>query len=480
MFSDVVEELVGLSDADLVARIEANELERRRQDAEMAAALAVAAARRLNTVDGHRTMASFCRATLNWSNTETGRRLGLARAVNDIEGLGDAWMNGHIGYPQAVKLSMANANRRVTDQLGEFAPALLQHAEQMPYRDFATVVDHFVSQADEDGAHDDRDAAVEGRTARAVDVGGTLDLRASGGDGLVTAEIVAILERFTKIEYEKDLEARRLEHGELADAFQLARTDRQRSFDAMIAIFRAAATAGDVGTAADPLVNIVIDAATWGRMLQASGLSTSTDLDGRPIDPFTGLAESEADGLIDEFAGFDSRMCETRSGIPLHPHDVLQAALAGHIRRAVVDSERVVIDLGRRQRLFTGSARQAAKLLIKRCEHAGCDLPADWCDVDHNDEWARDGGATDQRNADILCGSDNNAKHEHRWRIKRALNGSSYTVRADGTIILPVGARTPDFADDRDDVDDDSPEFVAWQTSVIRNRLAQHNRPSAA
>ena len=70
----------------------------------------------------------------------------------------------------------------------------------------------------------------------------------------------------------------------------------------------------------------------------------------------------------------------------LHSHDVLRAALAGHVRRTVVDSDRVVIDLGRRQRLFTGNARQAAKLLVRRCEHVGCELPGDWCEVDHDDD----------------------------------------------------------------------------------------------
>ena len=45
MFSVVVDELVGSSDAELTARIEANELERRRLDAEISAALAVARSR---------------------------------------------------------------------------------------------------------------------------------------------------------------------------------------------------------------------------------------------------------------------------------------------------------------------------------------------------------------------------------------------------------------------------------------------------
>ncbi len=352
----------------------------------------------------------------------------------------------------------------------------------MPYPDFVTVVDHFVTQADERGGHDDRDAAVEGRQARAVEVGGTLDLRASGGDGLVTAEVLGILERFTEIEYRNDLEANRLAHGDLADGFSLPRTDRQRRYDAMIAIFRAAATAGDVGTAAEPLVNVVIDADTWGRMLLAAGLTTSTDLDGRRVDPFTGLAVDAADGLLDELVGFDTRMCETTNGVALNPHDVLRAALAGHVRRVVVDSERVVIDMGRTQRLFIGKSRTAAKLLIRRCERAGCELPADWCEVDHVDEWDRDDGDTDQRNAAVLCRGHNNDKHRRRWQTRRATNGCSYTIRDDGTVILPVGARPPDFTGHPDDDDDDldgeadTPEDVARLTSIARNRIQDLTR----
>lgn len=469
MFSPILDELVGLSDAQLVERIEANELERRRLDAEMSAALAVAKGRNLHGVDGHRTMVAFCRARLNWSTSEAGRRIGLAAAVNEVPGLGDAWIGGHVGLPQAVKLSITNSNPRVADQLPGFAPQLLQHAEQMPYSDFAAVIDHFVARADEDGAHDDRDQAIEGRTARVIDVGGTLDVRASGGDGLLTAELIEIHGRFTDIEYRNDLAANREEHGELADGFSLTRTDRQRRFDALVAIFRAAAQAGDIGTVAEPLVNIAVDAATWGRILIAAGLSTDTDLGGRPVDPFTGLAVDESDDLLSDLASCGTRMCETTNGVPLHSHDVLRAALAGHVRRVVVDSERVVIDMGRRQRLFTGSARRAAKLLIRGCEFAGCELPADWCEIDHVDEWDHDLGSTDQPNSAVLCRAHNNDKHQRKWRTKRARNGCSYTTGEDGSLVLPVGARPPEFTDDRHDPDD--PEDVARMATLARNRL---------
>lgn len=485
MFSEVLDELVGLSDADLVARIEANELERRRLDAEMAAALAVAKERNLHGSYGHRSMAAFCRAKLNWSTTEAGKRLGLARAVDKVQGLGEAWSIGRFGLPQASKLAAASANPRIADQLGDFVPQLLVHAEQMPYPDFAAVVDHVIARADQDGAHDDREEAIEGRRARLIDVGGSLEVRASGGDGLVTAELMAIFDHFVDLEFRNDVAARTQEHGELADGFQLARTDRQRRFDALVAIFRAASAAGNVGSPAEPLVNVVIDAATWGRMLLAADLTISSDLDGRPIDLFTGLAVDDSRSLLDDLVDPATQMCETTTGVPLLDHDVLRAALAGHIRRTVVDSDRVIIDLGRRQRLFTGSTRVAAKLLIKRCEYIGCELPAEWCDVDHVDEWDRNRGPTNQRNAALLCRSDNLDKHRNGWRTKRARNGCSYTFDRSGTILLPVGARPPQFSDDQDhtnhpeetiDVHDDvhdvdDPEEIARITTAAHRRI---------
>ncbi len=63
---------------------------------------------------------------------------------------------------------------------------LIGQAEALPHPDFVVCVDSFVNQADEDGAHDARDDAVEHRTARVVDVGGTVDVSATGGAGAVS------------------------------------------------------------------------------------------------------------------------------------------------------------------------------------------------------------------------------------------------------------------------------------------------------
>jgi hypothetical protein len=122
--------------------------------------------------------------------------------------------------------------------------------------------------------------------------------------------------------------------------------------------------------------------------------------------------------------------------------------MLGRIRRVVVDSAGVVVDMGRTQRLFNHNARTAATMLTTHCTHPGCTLPATWCDIDHADEWARDNGRTDQANADIRCNTHNVFKHQHRWRTRTDTTGRPYSIRADNTIVLPVGERPPDLTID--------------------------------
>ena len=320
--------------------------------------------------------------------------------------------------------------------------------------------------ADADGAHESRDDAVEHREAHVREVAGMVDITAHGGDGVSTAELISIFERFTEAEFQVDLRARRDEFGDDADQHPLSRTARQRRFDALTTIFRTAAGANGIGSVTDPLVNIVIDARSWAELLAASGLIPPV---GDPTADGVQIADPD---LLSELLGspvpLSDRRCETSTGIQVHPCDVLRAALAGHVRRVVVDSAGVVVDMGRRQRLYSGAAREAAMLLLRRCDHPGCELPVEWCDVDHAVEWA-DGGATDQANAGIECGRHNVTKSKRRWRTRRADDGRRYTIRSDGTIILPVGTRPPTFPDD--DPDDDSDDHAEELRRIARARL---------
>ncbi len=469
MLDEAVSGLLDLTDTELHERLGKLELQRRRIDAELAATISLAEARQLHQRDAHRSMKGYLKATCNWSNHEVSRWRSAAAAVNAHASIGEAWVQGRIGSPQVITLAKTHGNRRVADQLPAFVPTLVTNAEELCFEDFAATVERFVQRADADGAHDQRDDAIEHRRASVKPNGEALDMHAFGGHGVETDEMIEIFEKFCNAELERDLAARRDLYGAEAAEHELARSAGQRSFDAVIAVFRAAASAGTDGTCAATVVNIVIDSATFGRLLAAAGLAP-TSIDGLSVDPFTGLPSSarlleDLMAVPDELA---SIRCETDRGVPVHPHDVLRAALAGHVRRVVLDSDGHVVDFGRKRRLFDGPTREAAMLLVRRCQHPGCDLPSGWSEVDHNIEWG-DAGATDQDNAGVLCAKHNRAKHSLGLTRRRASNGVDYTLRADGTIILPVGARTPRF--DRDDEPPDDPDEIHRENFLTRERL---------
>jgi len=448
----LVEELLERSDSELDERVRDLELERRRVEAELALAAGEIDRRRSYLDDGHRSLKAYLRATCNYSDAEAARVGRLTTATGSIPGVAEALRDGRIGIPQANELAIAHANKRVRERLVDFAPMLLELAERLSFREFRTCVERFVMLADLDGAHRDLGESIKNRRARVVNLNGSLHLDGNGGDPLVNVELEAIFQYFCELEYHADVAARRAEHGDQAEDHPLPRTAAQRSYDAFVAIMRGALANHQAGRAApsvEPIVNILADHRTWAAILAEAGLAPDSNLAGEHIDPFTGLTSPEdlLDELMADPDGLASRRCETSTGQILHPHVVLRAALAGHIRRAVLGADGLPINLGRKVRVFTGAARDAAKLLAVQCDHLGCGLPAELCQVDHSVGWS-DGGRTDQINAGVECGGHNREKHRKRWRTRRDVHGRIHTIRADGTIMLPVGVRPPVFPDE--------------------------------
>jgi len=478
MMKERIADLVDAPAGVLDQRVRDLELQRRRLEAELAETIAVAEARQIHLVDGHRSMKGYLRAACNWSNGEVARLRSSARVVDAHDSVGEAWHSGRVGGVQVAELAKVHANRRVADRFAAFVPILLEQAETLRFEDFKLVVQHFVNLADADGAHDDRDA-IDQRTARAVHVDGRLDLRVSGGDRLATAEFLEILDRFTEREFQQDLAIRRSALANDPDApIPEPRTKRQIRFDAVVAMARSAAAHDGVASRAEPLVSVVVDQRTMSWVIAHSGLGSARSLTGDSIDPFTGLPQPAdlLDDLLGDPASFLDRRCQTENGVPLRPVDVLRAALSGHTRRVVLGARRVPVDMGRSVRVFTGAARDAATLLVDTCDHPGCDVPAAWCQVDHSTEWA-DSGETNQANAGIECGFHNRDKHRKRRRTRRSVDGRMHTFRADGTIMLPVGCRPPRFDDaDEDDqrldLDDVTPEQEQALAEAARARLA--------
>ena len=221
--------------------------------------------------------------------------------------------------------------------------------------------------------------------------------------------MIEILERFCDAEFAADWDATVARHGDDACYALMPRSDAQRRFDALYAIFERAAVTDPDATAAVPLVNWVIDVPTIERLLNGTcGCGTAT------TDP-------------------RQQRCETVGGIPVPPSDVVAAMIWGQVRRVVVDSAGVVINMGRRRRLFTGNAREAVLLQSSRCVIAGCAAPIRRCEADHLTEWSRH-GHTDGHNGAPVCGRHNRLKNTG-YRVHRDEHGFWHTYRPDGTEI---------------------------------------------
>ena len=451
MFAEYFEDCAGAPDTTLDERLRANELELRRLMAERAVLVAVSEDRAVYTAE-HRSMPAYLRATLNCSTPTTTRDRRLARVVTEYPAVGEALYTGHITVDHAHQIARLHTNPRTRPMVAVVAPVLAELAEHASYDEFAERVTALIDDLDQDGAFDDLKDSIDGRRARVVEVGGEVAVTAVGGDPIQAAQMTAIFDAFVEAEYQRDLATRKALHGDDAAAHPLPRTASQRGFDALFAIFSAAYAAPDGQRLPDTVVNLLIDehrahaALAGAGVILPSGEQLDLDENGEIVDEASLLSDL-ADELVDDPEAFLDRRCETANGTPIHPSVILRALLTGHVRRVVLDSRGVVIDYGTKQRLFAGLARQAAMLLRRRCESPGCDMPADWSEIDHNIEWSA-GGRTDQDNANVSCGVHNRTKHRERWRTRRDRRGRAYTIRADGTIVLPVGERPPDLTDD--------------------------------
>jgi hypothetical protein len=413
-------------DEALTERFRQLELQRRAMDFEQAAIVREGERRGLHTLDGHRSMKQWIIAHTNGPAADAARLRRLASALGEHAEIGATLQAGHIGTAQANELARLTANPRVADQLAPVLPILLQHAEHLRFDDFRVVTRRWEMLADLDGAERDDEMSHELRTASVLHVEGSLRVQASGGSGMATAEVLGIFRRFVEAEFAKDVSARTAEHGPDAPASMLPRTDAQRRYDALVEIFRAAAVAPADGVAPEPVVNLLVGERGLERMLARRGMGVEPE----PPDP-----DEVAELLMTE-------RLETTTGVPIAPDDVIAACLAGVVRRVVLDSASVVVDAGRKRRLFTGVARELALMLWQHCTHLGCTVPAELCQVDHLHEHAH-GGATDQVNGGPRCSTHNPLKTARRIRSGRDPNGYLVDHRSDGTPMLPVGRRAP-------------------------------------
>jgi hypothetical protein len=408
-------ELEALDPAGLAAEFHRLDHERRLAEARLVALIEVVDRTGAHHLDGQVTAAGWLRALGRWSAAEARQRVRSARMASQIDAVATSLASGALGVAQCHELARAHANPRCGDLLHPVMDTLLDAAGTLPFDEFRTVVHRWETLADTDGAHRDAAASHDRRTASVHLDDDGMHLHATGST-LSGAIMANVLRRFCDAEFASDWEATRAMWGDQATASMLPRTDSQRRFDALEAIFQRAAANLPGSRPAEPLVNIVVDLETLDRVIE----------------------ESSPSGLRRHATRSDAtdprrRRCETTDGTPLTPADVLVAALAGQVRRVVVDGAGVVLDMGRRRRLFTGAARDAVLLGAQHCVWPGCVIPAGRCQADHLTAWCDD-GTTHVANGAPLCGRHNRFKATG-YTVWRDEQGSWHTRRPDGSLI---------------------------------------------
>ena len=363
---------------------------------------------RVYAPDGHLSAKVMVRHVGQLPGFEAHRRWQTVRMLRDLPLVAEAYEAGEIGTGQVEELARTHANPRVRHLMADAQGLLLEDAQSSTFREFQVLVRAWRDYADQDGAADRAKKAHDRRDMRMTEEfdGGW---RAVGQFGTSMGSIGADLhEAFTRAETAVDWEKARAEHGDAATPGDLARTPGQRRADAWWAMCMAAIANAPEGVNVDPVLNLVMDHDTFETH------TTGTE-----------LAKPNP-------AGYRTRRCSTLSGKPIDVHDALGAALVGHIRRVVFDSRGVVVDMGRKSRLFTGTAREAAILARAVCTWLSCDTSSHDCEIDHALEWGR-GGPTNQANAPPLCRPHNLFKQNHQFRITLEDDGNFHIWRPDGT-----------------------------------------------
>jgi hypothetical protein len=133
-------------------------------------------------------------------------------------------------------------------------------------------------------------------------------------------------------------------------------------------------------------------------------------------------------------AGLHERtVCETGAGQAVPPETVRRVACDADIVPVVVDSNGVVLDVGRAQRTATPEQRTALRVLYRSCAHPGCVVGFDACDIHHVTPW-HPVGLTDLDNLLPLCSVHHHQVHEGGWTLTLHPDRSIELRRSDGTL----------------------------------------------
>jgi hypothetical protein len=264
----------------------------------------------------------------------------------------------------------ASPRAPVADAFAEAEEMLVGYAEDLSFDDFLAAVRYWESLVDADGTEDQ---AADDHAARRFHLSETWrgNWAADGQfDPLGGEEVFGELSRLEQELFRADWDQAKAIHGDDTCLEHLARTPAQRRADALVEMARR--SAAKPADAVEPRPLIVVH-------------------------------------LGDESL---SRMCELGSGRVITPGQLVPLLAKADIQRIVyAGRSRRITDLGERTRFFTGPLREAILLRDRRCQHPGCRVPAQHCQVDHIIPRSK-GGLTVQSNGQAGCDHHNRHKSD--------------------------------------------------------------------
>jgi uncharacterized protein DUF222/HNH endonuclease len=127
--------------------------------------------------------------------------------------------------------------------------------------------------------------------------------------------------------------------------------------------------------------------------------------------------------------------------LPISSKAVERLACDSSIARVLLDSDSMVIDVGRSKRVVSEPTRRALWARDGSCRWPACDRPASWSAAHHVVHWIH-GGATDLDNLVLLCHRHHRMVHEGNWQIVRGDLGGILVIPP--TVTFGPPARGPD------------------------------------
>jgi hypothetical protein len=132
---------------------------------------------------------------------------------------------------------------------------------------------------------------------------------------------------------------------------------------------------------------------------------------------------------------------ELEFSLPISAKAVERLACDCSITRVLLNSDSMVIDVGRAKRTISGPARKALNVRDRGCTWPGCDRPATWTSGHHLVHWPH-GGTNEPHNLTLHCYRHHWMVHEGAWQIVRGDDGRMLTIPP--TVTFGPSPRGPD------------------------------------